>query len=533
MAGEQTSGMSTTTTHSHIEFKNALRRCREVAETEYRVADDALARAETIAGILLDKVDTLTCAASSEQGHGEGMPEVIRMLGEQLSHQLEHLIVGTRRKLTVKRPRLRKFTIALFGRTMAGKITFREAITGGNGASIGKGGQNTTKRVREYEWRGIHIIDTPGIGSYKGDRYRQQAISAVGKSDLVLFLLSDDGVQQDVFEGMKEVLLENKPVFFVLNVKRDLTKDTHRERFLRNPNSLLGRERIDGHFRRIQKLAVDTLGSKEPRVFVLHAQAAYLSTQKHPQADALYEASRMEDLHAAICEEVAVNGPIRRLQTLLDGTIGAIDALGEFYSHQSASLKDEGSFLHRRSKDFELRASLFVRDQDQRITAYVAGCFQDLHNQVFDFIEENIEREDIAKQWERRVKAARIEKDLKGLQKRVVAAAKTFFAEFAREIAVDSEFVGGMGAKDAPQHANVWDLKRGFGRAAAAAGVLSAVAFFAAGIGAANIWNPVGLALMGLGAVAGVFAWLLGKKMDPLGKEKDKARLQLHDLIKT
>ena len=521
--------MDTPSTHSHIDFKDALLRCREVAETEYRVADDALARAETIAERLCDKVETIT----TELGHGEGMPEVIRMLAEHLNHQVNHLIIGKRRKLNAKRPRLRKFTIALFGRTMAGKSTFREAITGDNGASIGKGGQNTTKRVHEYEWRGIHIIDTPGIGSYKGERYRQQAISAVGKSDLVLFMMTDDGIQQDVFEGMKDVLLENKPVFFILNVKRDLTKDTHRERFLKNPSSLLGRERIDGHFRRIQKLAVDTLGSKEPQVFVLHAQAAYLSTQKHPQADALYEASRMENLHASICEEVAVNGPIRRLQTLLDGTIGAIDELGNFYSRQSIRIKDDKFFFRRRLKDFELRASQFIKDQNQQITAHVAGCFQDLHNQVFNFIEDNIERKDIAKQWERQVKAAQLEKNLKGIQKRVVMEAKAFVAEFARELAVDLEFAGNMGVEGAPQHANVWDLKRDFKRTAAAAAVLSAAAGVAFKAGLGNIWNPVGWALMGASVLASIAAWICGKKDDQLEKETEKARNQLHALIDT
>ena len=525
--------MTTTKPYSRVEFEDALLRCREVAEVEYQVADDALGRAETTARLLHERVDALIRELPSAPGNQEGMSEIIRKLGEQLNHQIEHLIVGTRCKLTDKQPRLQKFTIALFGRTMAGKSTFREAITGGDGASIGKGGQNTTKHVHEYEWRAIHIIDTPGIGSYKGEHYRQQAISAVAKSDLVLFLLSDDAIQQEVFEGMKDVLLENKPMFFVLNVKRDLTKDTYRERFLNNPASLLGRERIDGHFRRIRTLAVDTLGSKEPRLFVVHAQAAHLSAQKHPQADSLYRASGMEELHAAICDEVAENGPIRRLQTLLDGTIGAIDGLRSFYATQFTRFKDEASFFHRRLEDFELRASQFLKDQAEHITAHVAECFHGLHNQVFDFIEENIERKDIGEQWQRRVNAARVEENLKGVQERVAKAAAAFVADFTREIAVDSEFVANLSPAGTPQHVDVWDLRRGFGRTAAAATALSAVAFFAAQIGAANIWNPVGWVLVGVSIVAGIFAWLIGKKADRLAEEKEKARHQLHGQIHT
>jgi GTP-binding protein EngB required for normal cell division len=517
--------------YSQAALEDALLRCREVAKTEYCVADNALGSTKKSAKLLCKKMKSIIQEGSFAQSNEEGMQAVIHKVSEQLSYQVDNLIVGTRRKLTAKKPRLKKFTIALFGRTMAGKSTFREAITGGNGASIGKGAQNTTKRVHEYEWRGIHIIDTPGIGSFQGEHYRQQAISAVGKSDLVLFLLSDDGIQQEVFEGMRDVLLEYKPVFFVLNVKRDLTKDIYRERFLNNPASLLGHERIAGHFRRIQTLAVDTLGSKNPRVFVVHAQAAHLSTQKHVQADSLYRASRMEELHAAICEEVSTNGPIRRLQTLLDGTIGAIDGLSNFYAAQASRLKNDASFFNGRLEDFELRTSQFLKDQTHHITAHVAECFQGLHIQVFDFIEENIERKDIGEQWQRRVNAARVEENLKSVQERVLEAAKAFLAEFTREIAVDSEFVKNLSSELNPKHADVWDLRRGFGRTAAAATVLSAVAFLAAEIGAANIWNPVGWVLVGVSIVAGIFAWLIGKKADRLAKEKEKACQQLHDQI--
>lgn len=113
----------------------------------------------------------------------------------------------------------------------------------------------------------------------------------------------------------------------------------------------------------------------------------------------------------------------------------------------------------------------------------------------------------------------------------MVEAAKAFVSDFTREIAVDSEFVTNLGLAGTPEHADVWDLRCGFRRAAAAAGALSAVAFFAAGIGAANIWNPVGWVLMGVSVVAGIFAWFSGKKADRLAKEKRKARHQLHDQI--
>ena len=513
--------------HSQVEFEDALLRCRKVAEVEYEVADESLGRAEAAAHVLRDRVELIVRELPAEAGDKQGIPEVIRNLGEQLSREVERLIVGTRRKLNAKRSRLQKFTIALFGRTMAGKSTFREAITGGDGTSIGKGGQNFTQRVQEYEWRGLHIIDTPGIGSYKGERFRQQAISAVEKSDLVLFLLSDDGIQKEVFDGMKDVLLENKPVFFVLNVKRDLTKNIHRERFLKDPASLLGRERIDGHYRRIQKLAVETLGSREPRVFAVHAQAAYLSTQAHPEAEALHHASRIEDLHEAICGNVTAEGPIRRLQTLLDGTLGAIEGLAAFYTAQAEKFRQEAAFFERKRKEFGLRAAQCVKDQRELIKAKVADIFRALHDQIFDFIEENIERKDIGHRWQKRVDAAQIKENLKRIQKQVVESAGDFVTEFSRELTIDTEFAGNFGDLGNPGQAKVWDLRRGFQRTAMVAGVLSTVAFVAT----ANMWNPIGWTLAGIGVVASIVSRFFGKKADRLAKEKKKARHQLRDQI--
>ncbi|MFN7658081.1 MAG: GTPase, partial [Dolichospermum sp.] len=71
--------------------------------------------------------------------------------------------------LDKKRKHLKDFTVALFGRTKAGKSTLRETLTRGNGSTIGKGSQRTTRDVKEYSWQGLRLLDTPGIEAYQGD----------------------------------------------------------------------------------------------------------------------------------------------------------------------------------------------------------------------------------------------------------------------------------------------------------------------------------------------------------------------------
>ena len=45
---------------------------------------------------------------------------------------------------------LKNFSIVVYGRTEAGKSTLMETLIHGDGSSIGRGGQRTTRDVREY-----------------------------------------------------------------------------------------------------------------------------------------------------------------------------------------------------------------------------------------------------------------------------------------------------------------------------------------------------------------------------------------------
>lgn len=515
---------------SEAAFEDALARCTQTAEVEYKVALDAIREAKQIGALVGARLRARMDGDEAETGLTH-MPEVLCDLAERIEIKSHKIVETAYRTLMAKRSRLKRFTVALFGKTMAGKSTLREAITGGDGRSIGKGGQNSTQRLHEYPWQGIHIIDTPGIGSFKGARFREMALSAIKKCDLALFLLSDDGIHTEVFEGMRDVLHESKPVLFVLNVKRDLENPVYLKQFLRNPDTVLAPERIDGHFRRLHHLAVDVLGTAEPKILIIHAQAAQLASMGHSEAKQLHRASRLDDVHKAICEEVATKGPIRRLQTLLDGTTASIEQMEHFYSAQSSKLLKEAEFFQGKKQDLMIRAANLIADEEKAAIARLQDCFQGLRDQVFHFVEDNIENQKMGSLWQTRVKAAKISERIQEIQQSIIEAAKNLILEFERELSVDIRFLGSFSTGTAPRHAIVWDLRRDLGRTATAAGVLSIIALAAAKAGAANFWNPVGWTLAGIGVLAGFAAWFVGKKANRLAKEKEKARNQIHDLL--
>lgn len=75
------------------------------------------------------------------------------------------------------RENLSKFSVTLFGRTMAGKSTLMEILTNGDGLSIGNGAQRTYCRKKEFkisieEKIGVAHIPMDGLPPYILTRIR-------------------------------------------------------------------------------------------------------------------------------------------------------------------------------------------------------------------------------------------------------------------------------------------------------------------------------------------------------------------------
>ena len=90
---------------------------------------------------------------------------------DQLSRAVANMSEAHRtalQEMEDNRQRLGAFSITLFGRTMTGKSTLMEILTGGDGSTIGKGAQRATRDTREYEWNGLKILDVPGVAAFGG-----------------------------------------------------------------------------------------------------------------------------------------------------------------------------------------------------------------------------------------------------------------------------------------------------------------------------------------------------------------------------
>jgi hypothetical protein len=513
-------------------YYRALDECARVAREEFGIAKRALEDAEQIALRMKTAVGAVARRAPADGAAVEDARVRLQELEAKLDTTLSSSLRATSAALQAKQGSLNRFTVTLFGRTMAGKSTIREALTRGDGATIGKGAQRTTRDVREYTWNSLRIIDTPGIGAYEGDEDRARALSVIDETDVVLFLASSDGIQEESFKGMQELRQQNKPLMFVLNVQRDLEKPVNMRRFLRDPGSVFDDNELRGHFDRINKLAGEYLGMRDIRIIPIHAQAAYLSTRPEHQehADALAEYCRLGDLLDALKTEVLRRGTVRRVQTIVDGTQVSLLDLQEELGEQAKTVRRAAQYLEDKFSELDVWLDGFVRATNARAETEASQLVQPLRASVSSFIDENIERDDVGERWNRKVKALDIEGWLKRQQTGILDELRGRLVEFSREMSVESKLIGEFDAAN-PSQFDPWDVKRSLRWLSAAGGALAGVAAVAGYFGAANFWNPVGWIAGGVSVIALGLSWLFGDREKKLQRQKAKATSQLRESI--
>ena len=199
------------------DLKQVLKECNESAKIGYKIASAQEKNLNRALASAQEKVQSTIVGFNTSPFY---TPEAIELLEAQLEEIREafnHLSFAFREDLQKLRENLSKFSITLFGRTMSGKSTLMEILTEGDGSSIGKGAQRTTKDVRKYTWNGLEITDVPGIGAFEGEDDEQIAFEAAKTADIILFLITDDAPQMVEAECFSRIVSLGKPIICVMN----------------------------------------------------------------------------------------------------------------------------------------------------------------------------------------------------------------------------------------------------------------------------------------------------------------------------
>jgi len=239
---------------------------------------------------------------------------------DALRDTLDSLVEQTSGKLTEAYEDIARdsdfVTIMLFGRTRAGKSTTMEALTGGNGASIGVGRQHTTTDIRAYyfprpvngcipDGPALRIVDTPGIEGFQGEALAEMAEEFVERSDHILFLLTDDKATADELDRFGVIKTQGKGITVLLNVK---ASDEDLDLLVSRPELIFRPDEIDGHSRRICSYLERHFEMPPPRLIPVHARAAWLGRYEGElpggieDRELLVRNSRLQDVEDRISE---------------------------------------------------------------------------------------------------------------------------------------------------------------------------------------------------------------------------------------
>ncbi|MEW5697839.1 GTPase [Pseudomonas synxantha] len=508
---------------AHNNYLASLEACKRIAKEEYETVHAHFEQCDTI-------IDALSKKLQGVINHGRQTLSEDKMVADGLTNMLQDLASDYGKLLSKRNANLGKqkrsldcFNVMLFGRTMAGKSTIREAITRGDGQTIGKGAQRTTRDVKEYEWNNLRIIDTPGFGAFNGQEDTEVAHEILEQSDVVLFMLNSDSIQESTFVELEHVHKLNKPLIFVLNMKKNLESEGNRRRALKSPEKYIFKEEdIQSHGDRLKSLAARAgINPSTVRIIPIHAQAAFLATKiTGEEGSQLHALSRINDLLNALIDEVEINGPTRRIQTFLDSSLHHIDEQSLLILSQRdrlAKLLPQYESSYTRISQWKVKT---LRDAPRLLSKEVDAAFKPLIDSVADFVDDHIEDKNAAGAWDRHYKsfniAKKIERSAQASAEQVVEELQDFNREMNEGLDITLSFEVVHDGKNF----NESDFKRINGWGSAIAGVVSAIAFF-------NAWNPVGWVAAGIGLIFTVFSFFSDSRAKKLKEAKSKQRQAL------
>lgn len=445
---------------------------------------------------------------------------------------LEDLVIS----LDKKRKHLTNFTVALFGRTKAGKSTLRETLTRGNGSTIGKGSQRTTRDVKEYFWQGLRLLDTPGIEAYQGDDDTKKANDIIDQSDIVLFLTSDDSVQPGEFQAMAQLQKINKYFAVILNVKHDISNDLEDlQMFIDIPEMVFDEDRLSQHKHHIKNHIQEYLNWHTIDIVPIHAQSGFLSTKEEYQkySSQLWELSKIEELYSLIAYQIYTNGQNLRLSTFSDSLISFLTEIQEkLYQAQEELHKQLNLMVEQRKK---LR-NIFLETQEEgnlKIQSECNSLFNQIDDQIGNFVKRYSDMDISARkqEWQKIVNQKNLEKGMKDVINEIFKKLDEKLKEFTQEYEYDVNNIKIDIENIKISNLNKGDTGKWIKRSGVAVSAVVGVIALAT-----NWWNPIGWTVAaGLFHIGANFAgeWKTGEddknhKKD-VQQEKDSLKKQVFE----
>ena len=515
------------------EYSAAMKKTNEIAEVDCRLVEGQLescfSMLDKTRKKLREHLKEMKPTNENSSEEESNFFEFIKGLAASLDVQAKKSMQEIQAVLDKNRRAKNAFTIALMGRTKAGKSTLHYVMTGEGADFIGVGSERTTRYNRVYEWENLRIIDTPGIGAAEvgGRNDEEIALSVVDTADVICYVVTNDSVQEVEFKFLSKIRDSNKPVFVLLNCKENLKSPPPKlKRFVKDPLHWYRRDdekNLAGIVNRIERGVRKYYEGGAVTIIPVHLMAAKMAGEERYQKDheALSAGSRINEFFNEIRKNVLELGQLRKSQTLLDGTVVRLNVM-----HQ------EISGIMARSLDMavevENKLALLVRKVNDRTNRNRAAFLGALDARVrqeksnaLDFASDNykMNKTKIEAYWQSECERieGEVRADLESLLKKTEEEVRSYVQDAMDDIVISADFDGRGGFGDY----STLNTKR-------IASVVGALMSAGAGIALAVLGsNPIGWAVLGAGTLIGIVSSFLTSNEEKKRKAVTHIRKQV------
>jgi len=516
---------------AEYDLNNVLKECKkyasvgyEIASSQYKNLNNTLSNAaETINGTLMD-FNSSPCYVSSAT-------DLLSQQLVEIKTAFNNLSFAFKEDLENLRENLSKFSITLFGRTMAGKSTLMEILTEGDGESIGHGAQRTTRDIRKYEWNGLEITDVPGIGAFEGEDDEQIAFEAAKTADLILFLITDDAPQASEAECFGRIVNLGKPVICIMNIKVSASEGKNVKLLIRDIEKRFDMNRLNDirkQFLSYSKQLGQDWGYV-PFVYV-HLKSAFMAqnTEDSQLAETLYRASRIDYLKAKIVEQVRDKGNFYRIKTFIDIISNPMLSSMERLLNQSLLNSAQGRIVLSKKRQLVVWKDNYAVSGKKRIHSLIVNIKSQLNGEIASFAEEHYADKNADKAWNKLLKDRQIQRECQDVLARLESECNDKIKEVSREITQELNFTASFAGDRSLRMNQIIDGKRVWDWSATIVGGGLSIAAIITGACGESIAGPLGWAALAVGAI-GVAVSFIFKSRD---KKEQEARMRLESSLR-
>lgn len=420
-----------------LDFENVYR----IAKSDYEVWREVINDLVSSCDLLGRQINNLDIVENKQ------LNEVLDSFKKKYNEQVFSTIWSLKEKNAQKELASKNFALALMGRTKAGKSTLHSLMCGEGAEFIGKGKQRTTRFNRVFTWKGIKIIDTPGIGAGEsaGEKDTEIACRVISQADIICFVIADDSITEEILSLIDKIAEYHKPMIILLNHKDDINKKSHLKTFEQNPNlwlSTTNEQRLEGWIGRLERNAEKRGYVERMCVVPVFLLAAIKGVNE--KNDMFLNASNYYNFIESIKSMIEDNCMIYKSQTLLDEPSIQLFKANEILKSEKRQL----TIFKNKVDDIKSRTTRSITKLRKEIVADIKRYIDTEFEEFFtlksnDFVEECFEIRnvfEIQKKYEEYTKSYSIEEKVRNVAEEIIESYQNEVSSIIKEIDLEIEY---------------------------------------------------------------------------------------------